>query len=108
MFNDHDFGGYPIANGVAPFIDGRAELDGEKLFVGDNAASGLMEPDDLFRLLDQCKIEATLMRTRSAATKLLDHMDGWQKGCSDDIATIHDRKPGAVHTIEPAIDPSAK
>jgi hypothetical protein len=30
VFNDHDFGGYPIANGVAPFIDGRAELDGEK------------------------------------------------------------------------------
>jgi hypothetical protein len=68
-----------------------------------------MEPDNLFRLLDQYKIEATLMRTRSAATELLDHMDGWQKGyCSGDIATILVRKPGAVHTIEPAIDPSAK
>jgi hypothetical protein len=67
-----------------------------------------MEPDNLFRLPDQYKIEATLMRTRSAATELLDHMDGWQKGCSDDIATIHVRKPGAVHTIETAIDPSAR
>ena len=68
-----------IANGVAPFIDGRTELYGEKFFVDHNAASGLMEPDNLFRLLQQYEIEATLMRTQSAATKLLDHVDGWQK-----------------------------
>ncbi|HJZ21944.1 MAG TPA: hypothetical protein VJ226_13355 [Bradyrhizobium sp.] len=108
VFNDYDFGGYLIANGVAPFIDGRTELYGEKFFVDHNSASGLMEPENLFRLLDQYSIEATLMRTQSAATKLLDHMDGWQKVYSDDIATIHVRKPGAVHTIEPAVNPKAK
>jgi len=108
VFNDYDFGGYLIANGVAPFIDGRTELYGEKFFVDHNAASGLMEPENLFRLLDQYKIEATLMRTQSAATKLLDHMDGWQKVYSDDIATIHVRKPGAVHTAEPVVDPKTK
>ena len=105
VFNDYDFGGYLIANGVAPFIDGRTELYGEKFFVDHNAASGLMEPENLFRLLEQYKIEATLMRTQSAATKLLDHIDGWQKLYADDIATIHVRKPGAVHTVEPAVDP---
>ena len=67
-----------------------------------------MKPENLFRLLDEYKIEATLMRTQSAATKLLDHIDGWQKIYSDDIATIHLRKPGAVHTREPAVDPKAK
>jgi hypothetical protein len=103
VFNDYDFGGYLIANGVAPFIDGRTELYGEKFFVDHNAASGLMKPENLFRLLEQYKIEATLMRTQSAATKLLDHIDGWQKIYSDDIATIHLRRAGAVHTIEPAI-----
>ncbi|MES2194050.1 MAG: hypothetical protein V4517_06520 [Pseudomonadota bacterium] len=108
VFNDYDFGGYLIANGVAPFIDGRTELYGEKFFVDHNAASGLMQPENLFRLLEQYGIEATLMRTQSAATKLLDHIDGWQKIYSDDIATIHLRKPGAVHTIEPAVDPRAK
>jgi len=107
VFNDYDFGGYLIANGVAPFIDGRTELYGEKFFVEHNAASGLMEPENLFRLLDQYKIEATLMRTQSAATRLLDHMDGWQKVYADDIATIHLRKPGALHTAEPAVDPKA-
>ena len=108
VFNDYDFGGYLIANGVAPFIDGRTELYGEKFFVDHNAASGLMEPDNLFRLLDQYKIEATLMRTQSAATKLLDHIDGWQKVYADDIATIHVRKPGAAHTVEPVVNPAAK
>jgi hypothetical protein len=108
VFNDYDFGGYLIANGVAPFIDGRTELYGEKFFVDHNAASGLMEPDNLFRLLDQYDIEATLMRTQSAATKLLDHMDGWQKIYSDDIATIHVRKAGAMHTAEPVVDAKVK
>lgn len=108
VFNDYDFGGYLIANGVAPFIDGRTELYGEKFFVEHNAASGLMEPDNLFRLLAQYKIEATLMRTQSAATKLLDRVDGWEKVYSDEIATIHLRKPGAVHTVEPAVNAKAK
>jgi hypothetical protein len=108
VFNDYDFGGYLIANGVAPFIDGRTELYGEKFFVDHNNASGLMEPENLFRLLEQYKIEATLMRTQSAATKLLDHIDGWQKVYSDDIATIHVRKAGAVHTVEPAVDPKTR
>jgi hypothetical protein len=105
VFNDYDFGGYLIASGVSPFIDGRTELYGEKFFVEHNAASGLMEPDSLFRLLEQYGIEATLMRTQSAATKLLDHVDGWQKVYSDDVATIHLRKTGAVHTVEPAVEP---
>jgi hypothetical protein len=104
VFNDYDFGGYLIASGVPTFIDGRTELFGEKFFVDHNAASGLMEPENLFRLLDQYQIEATLMRTQSAATKLLDHMDGWQKVYSDDIATIHVRKAGAVHSLEPRVD----
>jgi hypothetical protein len=108
VFNDYDFGGFLIASGVAPFIDGRTELYGEKFFVDHNAASGLMEPENLFRLLDEYRIEATLMRTQSAATKLLDHVDGWQKIYSDDIATIHLRKKGAVHTHEPAVDATPK
>jgi hypothetical protein len=107
VFNDYDFGGYLIANGVAPFIDGRTELYGERFFVDHNNASGLMEPENLFRLLSDYDIEATLMRTQSAATKLLDHLDDWQKVYADDIATIHVRKQGAVHSAGPVLDPTA-
>jgi hypothetical protein len=108
VFNDYDFGGYLIASGVAPFIDGRTELYGEKFFVDHDAASGLSKPENLFRLLEEYKIEATLMRTQGAATILLDHIDGWQKVYTDDIATIHVRRPGAVHTAEPMVNPVAK
>ncbi|MGJ4948280.1 hypothetical protein [Bradyrhizobium sp. HKCCYLS20291] len=107
VLNDYDFGGYLISAGVAPFIDGRTELYGEKFFVDHNAASGLMEPDNLFRLLKDYQIEATLLRTQSAATKLLDHVDGWQKVYADDIATIHLRKAGVRHAVEPAVDSAA-
>ena len=108
VFNDYDFGGYLIASHVSPFIDGRTELYGEKFFVDHSNASGLMEPDNLFRLLNEYQIQATLMRTRSAATRLLDHIDGWQKVYSDEIATIHVRKAGALHTAEPPVQPNAK
>jgi hypothetical protein len=80
--------------------------DGEKFFVDHNNASGLMEPENLLRLLADHDIEATLMRTQSAATKLLDHMDGWQKVFSDEIATIHVRKADALDTADPAIRPA--
>jgi hypothetical protein len=108
LFNDYDFGGYLIANGVAPFIDGRAELYGEKFFIDHHVATELTDPDTLFRLLDEYNIEATLLRSQSPANKLLDHIDGWQKVYADDIATIHVRASGAIHTAEPAIDPKAK
>jgi hypothetical protein len=108
VFNDYDFGGYLIAHGVPTFIDGRTELFGEKFMLDHNNASGLQQPDELFRLLDQYRIEATLLRTQGAATRLLDHIDGWQKVYSDDIATIHVRRSGAVHTAEPAVDPASR
>jgi hypothetical protein len=105
VFNDYDFGGYLIANGVAPFIDGRTELYGEKFFVNQNAAVSLRKPENLFRLLDEYKIDATLLRTQGPANKLLDHIDGWQKVYSDGIATVFIRKADARHTAEPAVDP---
>jgi hypothetical protein len=108
VFNDYDFGGYLIANGIPTFIDGRTELYGEKFFMDHIGAAALMNPEKLFRLLEDYKIEATLTRTESAANRLLDHIDGWQKVYSDDIATLHVRTPGAVHITEPRVDPGTK
>jgi hypothetical protein len=108
VFNDYDFGGYLIASGVAPFIDGRTDVYGKAFFVDHHNAAELIEPDSLFRLLDSYQIQATLMRTQSAATKLLDHIDGWKKIYSDDVATIHLRMPGASHTVEPKVEPKVK
>lgn len=107
VFNDYDFGGHLIANDVPTFIDGRTELFGEKFVVDHHLASELIEPDRLFRLLRDHDIEATLLRTQSAAARLLDHLDGWQKVHADDVATIHLRRPGAVRSAEPVVRPLA-
>ncbi|MCG6203716.1 hypothetical protein LPW26_03625 [Rhodopseudomonas sp. HC1] len=106
VFNDYDFGGYLIASGVSPFIDGRTELYGERFVVAQNDAVRLRPPAKLFELLDSYRIDATLLGTADPATKLLDHVDGWEKVYSDDVATIHLRKPDASHTAEPKIDPA--
>ncbi|NVN87519.1 MAG: hypothetical protein HXX15_15690 [Rhodopseudomonas sp.] len=108
VFNDYDFGGYLIANGVAPFIDGRTELYGEQFVVDQNNAIRLKPPEKMFQMLDDYKIEATLLRTGDAVTKLLDHVDGWRKVYADDIAVIHLRDPAAVHSAAPRIVPQAR
>jgi hypothetical protein len=103
VFNDYDFGGYMIANGIPTFIDGRTELYGEKFFMDHIGAAALMKPDNLFRLLDDYEIEATLLRTQSAANRLMAHIDGWQQVYADDIATIYVHKPDAVHAVDPLV-----
>jgi hypothetical protein len=101
VFNDYDFGGYLIASGVPTFIDGRTELYGEKFFMDHIGAAALMDPGNLFRLLEDYKVDGTLLRTKSAANRLFDHIDGWQKVYSDDVATLHVRSASAVHLLEP-------
>jgi hypothetical protein len=103
VFNDYDFGGYLIANGIPTFIDGRTELFGATFVVDHHRAIELIDPDKLLRTLQDYDIDATLLRTGSAASKLLDHLDGWQKVHVDGIATIHLRRSGAHHAVEPAI-----
>lgn len=103
VFNDYNFGGYLIWRDVPTFIDGRTELFGEKLVVDHHNASGLMQPDKLFQLLRDYNIEATLLSANSAAAKLLDRVDGWQKVYGDDLAIIHVRKAGAISGVAPTI-----
>ena len=73
--------------------------------VDHHLASELIEPDKFFAMLNDYKIEATLLRTQSAAAKLLDHLDGWRKVYDDGTATIHLRGPG--HLAETVIRPIA-
>lgn len=108
VFNAYDFGGYLIANGVAPFIDGRTELYGEQFVVAHDKANRLRDPAVLFRLLADYDIDATLLAIDAPAAKLLDHVDGWHKVYADDVAVIHLRRPGARHTAEPRVDPARR
>src|SRR6266478_5371222 len=58
VFNDYDFGGYLIANGVATFIDGRTELYGEKFFIDDIATIHLRKQDALHTIEPAVDVKA--------------------------------------------------
>lgn len=91
IFNAYKFGGYLIARDVPVFVDGRAELYGEK-FVMDffNATEG-RKPALLPGLLDEHKIDATLLVADSPGHQILDQLKGWKRIYADGIAVIHVR-----------------
>ena len=92
IFNDYGFGGYMIRAGVAPFIDGRAELYGGPFIARHHRAVTLEDLPDLLRLLDEYKIGATLLAPGRPAVALLDRLPDWERLYGDDIAVAHVRK----------------
>jgi hypothetical protein len=83
---------------MPPFIDGRAELYGEKLVMTYfNAVEG-KRMDDLLKMLDEYRLDATLLMPDSPAVLLLDHAAGWTRLYTDDVAVIHVRTPGQQAT----------
>ncbi|HZL59707.1 MAG TPA: hypothetical protein VFC38_08395 [Stellaceae bacterium] len=94
VFNDYDFGGYLIFSGVAPFIDGRADMYGDafiKRYV--EATRGIN--DDLPKLLDDYHIAWTLLGANTTAATLMAHRPGWSRLYADDTAIIDVRDSAA-------------
>jgi hypothetical protein len=85
------FGGYLITQGVPTFIDGRAELYGEKFIMETLRAINLTDANAFLKLLDTYKIDATLLPPSGPAVSLLDHLDGWKRIYADDKAVVHVR-----------------
>jgi hypothetical protein len=91
IFNAYEFGGYLISRGVPTFVDGRAELYGEKYVLDYFNAVSARDIDQLAALLDDNAIDATLLPPQLPAAKLLDRMSGWRRLYADDIAVVHIR-----------------
>lgn len=91
IFNDYQFGGFLIANGVPTFIDGRAELYGETFLMNYLRAVEGRSPNEIAGLLDEFHVDATLLAPDRPAAQLLDHMPGWTRVYADDIAIAHVR-----------------
>jgi hypothetical protein len=91
VLNDYGFGGYLIFAGVPTFIDGRSELYGGPFIERYNRDISLVDLDDLFKLLDQYKIEATLLEPTTPAVALLDRLPDWRRVYSDEVAVVHKR-----------------
>jgi hypothetical protein len=97
VFNSYEFGGYLIARDVPAFIDGRAELYGEKFVLSYFGAVDGGKVDQLLRLLEDYHIDATLLVPKSPAAQVLDHIKGWQRLYADDTAVIHVRQSNVDH-----------
>ena len=91
ILNSYDFGGYLIASGLAPFIDGRTELYGEAFFMRHDRATSLSDVGVFLRLLHDDNIDVTLLTPGTPAIGLLDRLKGWTRVYADDIAVVHAR-----------------
>jgi hypothetical protein len=95
VFNEYGFGGYLIHAGIAPFIDGRTEVYGRTLMLRHSRAVTLLDLPDLLRLLDEYRIDVTLLAPHTPAIAALDRLPNWDRVYTDDIAVVHKRR-GAV------------
>jgi hypothetical protein len=95
VLNDYAFGGYLIFAGIPTFIDGRSELYGGPFIERYNRDITLADLDDFLKLLDQYKIDATLLEPNTPAVGLLDLLPGWRRVYSDDVAVVHKRLAAA-------------
>lgn len=92
IFNAYQFGGYLISRDIPVFVDGRAELYGEKFVMDFFKATEGKKPELLPRLLDEHKIDATLLVADAPGPQILDQLKGWKRIYTDDIAVIHVRE----------------
>ncbi|WP_245416787.1 hypothetical protein [Undibacter mobilis] len=95
LLNSYDFGGYLIAQGVKPFIDGRTELYGADFFLRHDAAVNLKNVSVFYDLMRARDIDVTLLAPSTPAVGLLDRMPGWTRVYADDTAVVHVRTDAA-------------
>lgn len=92
VLNDYYFGGYLISEGIPTFIDSRAELYGPVFLNRYVRAISLDDLADFVRLLDEYKIDATLLFPSTQAVGLLDRLPEWERTYADDVAVVHLRR----------------
>jgi hypothetical protein len=90
VFNDYGFGGYLIAQGVRPFIDGRTDMYGDAF---TNAYFRAEQPDlaRLDTLLARWKVSWTLLAAGDPVVGVMDRRPGWRRLYADRYAVVHVR-----------------
>jgi hypothetical protein len=91
VLNDRAFGGYLIWRQMPVFIDGRAELYGEKFTMAYYNALELKDIGGLLDLLDKYRIDGILLQPGTPAVGLLDHLGVWRRVYNDDAAILYVR-----------------
>ncbi|WP_245324064.1 hypothetical protein [Bradyrhizobium stylosanthis] len=92
VLNDYYFGGYLIFQRMPPFIDSRAELYGPEFLSRYMRVVSLEDLPDFIRLLDEYKIDSTLLFPATPAVGMLDRLPDWERAYSDNVAVVHVRR----------------
>jgi hypothetical protein len=95
VFNAYRFGDYLIFSGIAPFIDGRAELYGDA-FIARYSEAIMGLSDQLPLILGEYGITWTLLEPNSTAATILDYLPGWRRLYADKVAVVHVREDAAA------------
>ena len=93
VLNDYNFGGYLVYAGMPTFIDGRTELFGADFLLRYFNDTQLKDIPDFLSLLDEDRIDATLLMPATSAVAFLDRQPGWKRLYADDTAVVHVRLP---------------
>jgi hypothetical protein len=93
VLNASHFGGFLIFHGIPVFIDGRADVYGDRLMgeYFDHVVHG--EAGDMQRLLDKYRITWTLLPPDSHLLLYLSQHPEWRKVYADRIAVVYAREP---------------
>jgi hypothetical protein len=102
IFSTAPIGGYLISRDIKTFVDGRAELYGEKFVMDYFDAVHAKDVETLLRLLETYRIDATLLNPTLPAAKALDHLAGWKRLYADKLAVIHVREERANTNLSSA------
>lgn len=93
VYNDYDFGGYLIEQGVPTFIDGRTD----QLFLGGfitetKQAAAASGHERFAHLLDRHHVDWALVAARSSEARHLDALPRWRRLYADSIAAVYARQ----------------
>ncbi len=90
VLNEYNFGGFLIFHGVRPFIDGRAELYGDK-FLAEYAELVRPNRERIVQTLEQRGIQWAILNAASPAKTAMEALPGWRLLYADKIAAIYAR-----------------
>jgi hypothetical protein len=91
VFNDYGFGGPLILAGIRPYIDGRAEMYGDK-FVMDYTKALKGDFPRFKRAIERYDIRWTILPTNDVLTRQVEASGEWRRIYADDVGVIDVRE----------------
>lgn len=91
VLNAYDFGGALILNGIAPFIDGRADMYGDE----HTANAHAIERGDARRVaaaVQRWNIRWAILHPTEGLVAVLDRSPGWRRIYADEYAVVYARR----------------